>query len=127
MKWFEVKQLARELRKNQTPEESLVWSNLRNRRCCGVKFYRQHPLKYEQHHKTNFFIADFYSREISLVIELDGNIHQNQLEYDEQRDLIINKMGLHVMRFDNDQIQHSLESVLSKLNEYIKNSPLTPL
>ena len=102
-----ITKLAKELRKSQTPAEKLLWHHLRNRRLCGVKFYRQHPLIYEiDREKYHFFIADFYSIEIRLVIELDGKIHDYQKEYDRERDIVIRKMNLRVIRFKNDETRN---------------------
>jgi very-short-patch-repair endonuclease len=89
-----ITELARELRKKQTPSEITLWGELRNRKLCGVKFYRQHPLVYEEDRgKLYFFIPDFYSTEQKLVIELDGKINDYQKYYDQERDLIIKKWG----------------------------------
>ena len=72
-------ELARELRKNSTPAEKLLWAELRNRKLNGVKFFRQHPLIYEEDRgRLHFFIPDFYSAEQKLVIELDGKIHEKK-------------------------------------------------
>jgi very-short-patch-repair endonuclease len=85
-----VIELARELRKNSTTAEKLLWEELRNRQLNGAKFYRQHPLIYEEDRgNLHFFIADFYCAEHKLVIELDGKIHEYQRNYDRERDLII--------------------------------------
>jgi len=124
MKWEEIKNLARKLRKNQTPEEAQLWTYLRNRKYRGIKFYRQHPIRYESHGKQRFFIADFYSREISMVIELDGKIHENQKDYDEHRDLIINNLGITVLRFDNDEFNNNIKSVYAKIDKHISNKSL---
>jgi len=100
-----ITKLARELRKRQTPAEKILWHELRSRKLKGVKFYRQHPLIYEEDRgRLHFFIADFYSAEQKLVIELDGKIHDYQKHYDYERDLVISEMGLKVMRFRNDEI-----------------------
>ncbi len=98
-------QLARELRKNSTPSEKLLWRELRNRKLRGIKFFRQHPLIYEEDRKIlHFFIADFYSSELKLVVELDGKIHDYQKDYDRERDLIIRNLGLQVLRFKNEEL-----------------------
>lgn len=119
MNWEEIKKLARDLRKNQTPEEAQLWKYLRNRKYRGIKFFRQHPIRYEIHGKQCFFIADFYSREISLVIELDGKIHEQQNDYDKQRDLIINRLGITVLRFENDVFNNDIYYVYNKLDKHI--------
>lgn len=119
MQWNEIKALARDLRKNQTAEESQLWSNLRNRKMKGVKFFRQHPIKYEQHGKQHFFIADFFSTEASLAIEVDGKIHETQKDYDKQRDIIINNKGIKVLRFTNEEIDQNLNKVLNQIEKVI--------
>ena len=102
-----ITNLARKLRKEQTPSEKVLWSELRNRKLHGVKFFRQHPLIYEEDRgKVHFFIPDFYSAEQKLVIELDGKIHEYQKNYDQERDLIIKKMVLTVIRFKNEEIRN---------------------
>lgn len=126
MNWNEAKQLARELRKNQTKEEEILWRFLRNRWLLGLKFFRQYPIEYFEHGKQCFFIADFYSKEASTVIEIDGKIHLKQKEYDAQRDIIIKNNGLKVLRITNEQVIKGLDKVLKKIEEAI-NSLLTPL
>ena len=99
--------LARELRKRQTPAEKILWSELRNRQLNGIKFFRQHPLIYEKDRgRIHFFIPDFCSAEQQLVIELDGKIHDYQNFYDRERDVIIERMGLKVVRFKNDEVRY---------------------
>jgi very-short-patch-repair endonuclease len=119
MTWDEVKTLARELRKNQTREEELLWKNLRNRKFSKVKFLRQHPIEYFQHGKRNFFIVDFYSNEASLVIEIDGKIHNTQKDYDNQRDLLLTEKGLKVLRFTNEEVTTSIDSVFKKIKQQL--------
>ena len=111
-------ELARELRRNSTPAEKLLWSELRNRRLNGAKFLRQHPLIYEEDRgRLHFFIADFYCSQHKLVIELDGKIHELQKDYDKERDLIISRMGLNIVRFKNEETQQ-MESLLLKMASY---------
>ncbi len=110
-----VIELARELRKNATPAEKLLWAELRNRQVCGKKFLRQHPWIYETDRgRLHFFIADFYCAEHKLVIELDGKIHEKQKHYDRERDLIIGKLGLKVLRFKNEETE-KMEKLLEKI------------
>lgn len=99
----EIKELSRKLRRNQTQSEKSVWDILRKRKICGCRFLRQHPVFYrEQDHKTTFFIADFYCRELNLIIEVDGGIHLNQKEYDKERDELLHNKGLKVIRIENE-------------------------
>lgn len=72
--------LARDLRKRQTPSELIVWSILRRKKVLGYKFLRQHPIIYSiRKEKIDFYIADFYCAQLSLIIEVDGKIHENRL------------------------------------------------
>ena len=106
---------ARELRKSSTSAEDLLWQELRNRKAGGVKFRRQHPI--------NNYIADFYCSEKSLIVEVDGNIHNNQdvKEYDEARTNELNSMGIHVLRFTNDQVETNMIAVLNQIITHINN------
>ncbi len=70
------------MRKNPTKTEEIVWELLKNRAFNGYKFRRQHPF--------STYIADFYCHEKQLVLEIDGKIHQNQKEYDQNRDAEMN-------------------------------------
>ncbi len=111
---------ARELRKNQTPVEVKLWNLLRNRRLSGSKFLRQHPIVVEKHNdRTGFYIADFYCSEKKLIIELDGLIHAFQFDYDKARDVIMNELGLTVLRITNDEVEKSVFGVLNKIKLYL--------
>ena len=111
--------IVRELRKNQTPGEKYFWKIVRNRRFDGKKFLRQHPLIYENTNdkKLSFFVADFYCAEHHLVVELDGKVHDFQKEYDEQRDTVINEMGIEVLRIKNEELKNII-AVKDKIRNY---------
>ncbi len=85
-----------------------------------MKFNRQYPITHtSQIAKHFFFVADFYCHQKSLVIELDGKIHENQQEYDEARDVIMMDLGLKVIRFTNDQIDKDIDVVLKTIEELV--------
>jgi very-short-patch-repair endonuclease len=112
---------ARELRKNQTPEEIKVWALLRNRRLLGFKFLRQHPIVVEKHNgRTGFYIADFYCSEQKLVIEIDGLIHTFQIDYDKARDVIMNEFRLTIFRITNEEVEKNVFEVLNKIKLYLR-------
>ena len=112
---------ARDLRKNQTPAEVKMWEKLRNRKLRGIKFLRQHPILVNQYDgKNSFYIADFYCSEKKLVVEIDGLIHTLQIDYDKARDIIMNELGLSVLRITNDEVENSVYEVLNKIKEYLK-------
>ena len=78
--------LARELRRDSTFPERLLWSRLRNRGLFGLKFRRQHPI--------GPFVIDFYCRESSLAVELDGRSHEGRESYDDARTDWLESQGL---------------------------------
>ncbi|MCC7332903.1 MAG: endonuclease domain-containing protein [Flavobacteriales bacterium] len=119
-----ITQLARDLRKNQTASENLLWQNLRNRKLNGFKFNRQFPIVYGRNFDGTslFFIADFYCHEKKLIIELDGKIHEFQKEYDKERDTILNKLGLSVIRIKNEELD-KLSEVLGKIRNILSPNP----
>jgi very-short-patch-repair endonuclease len=107
---------ARNMRKNQTAAEDLLWQNLRGRKLGGYKFRRQHPVA--------GFIADFYCHEAKLVIELDGKMHNlsQQKEYDGGRTHDLKEHGLRVIRFTNEEIERNILVVLEEIrNALTKN------
>ena len=112
---------ARDLRKNQTSAEVKMWEKLRNRKLRGIKFLRQHPILVNQYDGKNiFYIADFYYSEKKLVVEIDGLIHSLQIDHDKARDIIMNELGLSVLRITNDEVEKSGYEVLNKIKEYLK-------
>ncbi len=102
-----------ELRKNQTEPEKKLWLGLRSGQ-LGVKFRRQHGI--------GNYIVDFYSSELSLVIELDGDSHFSEqgFKYDQRRDHYLKQLGLTVIRFTNDEVMRNYEGVVVTLLGMIK-------
>ena len=94
---------ARELRVRQTKAESLLWSVLRGRRLCGLKFRRQHPLPP--------FIADFACVEKRLIVELDGGYHDMIGEADRSRQSLLEANGWTVLRFGNEDVLNDADAV----------------
>ena len=105
-------QRARTLRSQMTPAEKVLWQELRGNK-LGSHFRRQQVIA--------GFIVDFYCHSAGLVIELDGDIHREQQEYDAERDKILENMGLHVVRFSNDDVLFNLLRVLRQVNEVLGN------
>lgn len=105
MNRHKIIKLARKLRQKQTPEETILWKYLRNRKLLGKKFLRQHPIIYDEYMgDASFFIADYYCHEYKLVLEIDGKIHDFQKERDRQRDQIAIDYGLKVLRIRNEEV-----------------------
>jgi very-short-patch-repair endonuclease len=107
--------LANTLRKGMTEAEVILWSRIRRRQLLGCKFRRQHPV--------HQFIADFYCHQKKLVIEVDGGYHEDptQAERDEQRTYELEKLGIRVLRFRNEEIEKELDKVVEKIKEQLAN------
>ena len=113
---------ARELRQNMTKAEQLLWKKLRNRAFLNLKFLRQHPIIYQvSDNQPYYFIADFYCAEKRLVIELDGKIHDFQIEDDLHREDILRSLNLNILRFKNEEIIDDDRSVLEKMKVFIQS------
>ena len=105
-------QRARELRREMTPAEKILWNELRGNK-LGVHFRRQQVIA--------GFIVDFYSHKAELIIELDGGVHQEaeQKQNDAKRDKVLDEMGLQTIRFKNDDVIRHLPSVLKRIQELL--------
>ena len=109
--------LVRELRHRQTESETVLWQLLRSHKMLGFKFRRQHQI--------GRYVADFYCREAQLVIECDGEVHdQNERwQHDQARDAYLTQQGLRVVRFSNDRILAETETVLEEIADCLRLSP----
>ena len=119
-----LKEKARENRKNPTPAEKKLWFEvLQGQRLGDLKFTRQKPL--------DKYIVDFYCAELMLAIEIDGDSHAEQADYDETRTKKLNHLGITVLRYTNRDILNNLEGVHSDLAAWIAQreppQSLTPL
>ena len=101
--------LARNLRKNQTPQEKKLWELLRNKKFKNLKFKRQVPFEK--------YIADFMCESQKLIIEIDGGQHNKEenILYDEERTKYFEKEGYRVIRFWNNEIDENIEGVYLRL------------
>ena len=98
---------AKELRKQSTDAERLLWSRLRNRRLLGLKFKRQSLI--------GIYIVDFVCRERNLIIEIDGGHHQEQQASDEIRTAFLISCGFRVIRYWNNEVLEDIDSVLESI------------
>jgi type I site-specific restriction-modification system R (restriction) subunit/very-short-patch-repair endonuclease len=108
---------ARELRRNQTKVEEVFWQLVRNKQFLGLKFRRQHQFGH--------YVVDFYCHAERLVIEFDGEVHDRpeQKKKDEKRDKYLQSIGNKVLRFKNNDLFDSPESVLEEIRKSLTNSP----
>ena len=95
--------LARELRKNQTKEEALLWYN----------FLCKAPLRFHRQYVIGDYIADFYCHQAKIVVELDGSQHYEESgrAADAKRDAYLRSLGLTVLRYSNADVNQRFASV----------------
>jgi very-short-patch-repair endonuclease len=101
-----LKELARELRKNSTLSEVLLWLKIKGK-VMGVEFHRQVPI--------DNFIVDFYYHELMLAIEIDGSSHDEKQDYDQNRQLILENLGVKFIRFSDIDVKQKMGWVLEEL------------
>ena len=114
MKDYEKKNvvLARELRKNMTPEEKHLWYD----------YLCKYPDRFQRQKPIGSYIADFYCAEAKLVVELDGGGHytEKQEAYDRERTEYMNSLGIAVIRFNNMDVVKKFSGVCMAINEAVK-------
>ena len=103
--------LAQNLRKNMTPEERHLWYD----------FLREHPAGFRRQKVFGDYILDFYSNQLRLAIELDGEQHcaDEQLKKDVQRTEYLNSLGVSVLRFSNYEIDNYFIEICQHINRFI--------
>ncbi len=111
---------ARESRKKSTDAEKTLWRQLRNRRCVGFKFRRQHVV--------GDFILDFYCPGVRLAIEVDGGGHASnkQAIYDACRTEVLQRCGIRVLRFWNHEVLQHIDSVMDEIHRALKERTTQP-
>ena len=117
-----VKRTARQLRKEQTKSESVLWQLLRDRKLQDKKFLRQYPIVFNWEGKKRFFVADFYCHEAGLVVELDGDVHIQRKDHDKARDHIMKSMGINVIRISNEDMASNVKKVISSIAEQLNKT-----
>jgi very-short-patch-repair endonuclease len=104
-----VLRYARNLRKNPTDAERLLWNRLRRHQLNGFKFRRQHSV--------GPYICDFACVEAAVIVELDGSQHVERSKYDARRDAFLRSEGFRVLRFWNNAVVEQTDSVLETIVE----------
>ena len=106
-----LKELARELRKNSTLTEIMLWNELKRKQVRGFDFDRQRPI--------DNYIVDFYCKDLQLAIEIDGESHYGNGKADEERQKKLESLGVHFLRFDNDDVLYKLDHVVKIIEKWI--------
>lgn len=119
MRWQErrhqTSELARGLRQEETRAEEVLWNALRGRQLAGLKFRRQHPV--------GTLVLDFCCPDYLLAIEVDGSVHEDSVERDEERTLWLEASGYRVIRFRNEVVLNDLGAVLDRILSTIRQEP----
>ena len=109
-----LKDYARQLRNNSTKSEITLWLELKGKQMMGYDFHRQKPI--------DQYIVDFFCNKLRLAIELDGLSHQ--YEEVQEKDLIkerrLNELGIHVLRFQDEEVMNDMGNVLREIEGYIE-------
>ncbi len=114
-------QRSRDLRRDATSAETVLWRELRNRRFARFKFRRQQPFRP--------FILDSYCAKLTLAIELDGESHHGREAYDAQRQSWIESRGVRVIRIFNVDLSDNLDGVMEQIERECSermNPPTAP-
>ena len=109
----ELKENSRDLRKNMTDAERLLWSKIRNRQIKNYRFIRQKVI--------GNYIVDFYCPKACLIIELDGGQHYTPegMLKDEIRDNFMAGLGFRVLRFLDGDVLKNIQGVIDEVLKYL--------
>jgi leucyl-tRNA synthetase len=105
---------AKEMRANPTQAEALLWGQLKSKNL---------DFKFRQQHLIGDFIVDFVCLSKRLIIEIDGKIHDFQVEKDEERTKILEDKGYKIIRFKNEEVIGEIDKVISKIEKELKVLP----
>ncbi len=106
---------ARELRREMTPAEKKLWRHIRNGQLNGAHVRRQYAV--------GPFIVDFFCAKSRLVIEVDGDTHAEQVEYDAERTRWLNEQKYYrVIRFTNDDVLRNIDAVVQRIEEELEGT-----
>ena len=108
----ELKNWARQLRKNSSHSEVLLWQRLKSKQMKGYTFYRQRPM--------DRYIVDFFCPALMLAIEIDGLSHLFREEDDLERQARLESLGVRFLRFGDLEIKRNINEVLSILVTWIE-------
>ena len=106
-----LKSRAKALRKAGNFSEVVFWKEVRNKSFWNIDFDRQRII--------GNYIVDFYVKALGLVVEIDGEIHNFQEEYDEKREMYLKDLGLKVFRISTTKMLFDAENVMKDLEQFI--------
>lgn len=108
-----LREFSRDLRSHSTLSEILLWQKLRASQFRGYAFNRQKPL--------GNYIVDFYCRKTNLVIEIDGDSHDNEeaVVEDRKRQQILEELGVSFLRFSDWEVKNAMSFVLGEIGYFL--------
>ena len=106
------------MRNKSTLAEVLIWKALKGKQVKGYDFHRQKPI--------DKFIVDFYCHDLSLAIEIDGSSHDEKIEQDQERQERLEALGVHFLRFTDQEVKRNLHGVVMTIEEWIDAHRPTP-
>ena len=108
-----LKELARDLRKNMTDAERRIWSKIRRKQLKEFQFYRQKNI--------GNYIVDFYCPAAKLIVEVDGGQHYSKenIVKDVARDKFLGDLGFRVLRFSNSDVFKNIEGVVTRIYDHL--------
>lgn len=112
-------EVARQFRKEPTPSEEILWQALRRKQLDGRKFRRQQPIGH--------FIVDFFCATERLIVEVDGGVHESQRVYDQERQRLLESLGLRFVRVTAQQVEADLSGTLTVIRQAFAPHPLAPV
>ncbi len=113
-----LKELARQLRKNSTLSEVLLWKHLKGKQMLNYDFDRQKPI--------GDYIVDFFCNELVLAIEIDGDTHNYKIEVDTTRQKRLESLGIRFLRFTDRDVKQNIEGVVITNNSCIREHTPNP-
>ncbi|WP_395052970.1 endonuclease domain-containing protein [Flavobacterium sp.] len=108
---IKLKSRARALRKAGNYSEVVFWQQVHKRKFYAIDFDRQRII--------GNFIVDFYVKTLGLVVEIDGESHNDKEEYDTMRENFLISLGLKIFKTTNIRVLHDLENVMNELENFI--------
>ena len=108
-----LKERAKSNRKAGNFAEVVFWKQVHKKSFWNIDFDRQRVI--------GNYIVDFYVKTLGLVVEIDGNSHNDKVEYDEKREDFLKSFGLNIFRVSDFRVKHDLDNVMKELEDYIIN------
>lgn len=106
-------------RKNPTQAEAYFWQKVRRKQLSRLKINRQFVIEYQDNNAIKeYFIVDFYCHQFKLIIELDGSIHDQQIEYDLAREKVLKAMGYFIPRFTNVDVLKNWQKIEQAIRKF---------